>query len=100
MPRDRTRQYDRPASGIVACRVYARLRAGRGRVVTWRAVLHAVYGEREDGGPEWAEGVVRIAVYMIRKGLPRGALRSHPGLGFSLDPAAPVLTTLLLDERE
>ena len=46
------------------------------------------------------DGVVRIAVYMIRKGLPRGALRSHPGLGFSLDPAAPVLTTLLLDERE
>lgn len=45
-------------------------------------------------------GVVRIAVYMIRKGLPRGALRSHPRLGFSLDPAAPVLTTLLLDERE
>lgn len=100
MPRDRSRQYDGPPGGIVACRLYARLREGRGRIVTWRAVLHAIYGEREDGGPLWAEGVVRIAVYRIRRALPRGALRTHPRVGFSLDPSAPVIVSLLLDERE
>lgn len=67
--------------------VLRRLVEARGAVVATEALLYAAYGEREDGGPGDALGVLQVLLCRLRKRLPEGAIRTEWGVGYSLDPA-------------
>lgn len=65
-------------------RLLTRLAVAKGRIVPHGTLALAVYG---DAGPDDAEGVLRVMLCKLRKTLPEGAIRTHRGVGYSLDPA-------------
>lgn len=61
--------------------------SGRGQPVSRKELIHAVYGEYEDGGPAWAMECLRQYIYRLRaKGY---NVRSRYGWGYSIDLASP-----------
>ena len=55
-----------------------------GRDLSREDIIHALWGDREDGGPLWAEGYLRKVIhFLIRKtGLP---IRGRYSLGLTMD---------------
>lgn len=87
-----------PMRGRSKARLLARLKAGRGAVVTAEALLAALYGDDADGGPLDARKALAVLICQVRRRLPPGAIRTHWGVGYSL--AADVAATLEdLDDR-
>ena len=69
-------------------RLLVRLAAAGGRVVTYDALLHAIYADAPEGGPENALGVLRVLITKWRRRLPAGAIINQHGVGYQLAPEA------------
>lgn len=50
-------------------KIYEALRNAHGEIVPKSALIDAMYGDREDGGPDSAETVMRICVSSLRRKL-------------------------------
>jgi DNA-binding response OmpR family regulator len=64
--------------------IMRRLATASGRIVTRDALLDAMYPAAQ---ADDAIGVLRASVCALRRRLPPGAIRTHVGEGYSLDPA-------------
>lgn len=51
----------------VTSRLMAHLLKNKGKVVSTKELVEAVYGDDPDGGPLTAEHTIRIAVFKLRK---------------------------------
>jgi len=67
-------------------KVLKRLALARGAVVTHEALAFAAYGDDPNGGPGFAEDVLRGLICKLRKRLPPGVLTNVWGVGYRLDP--------------
>ena len=75
---------------------------GRNRPVTRSAILDALYGDRPDGGPDWAESNVQVFVSRIRAKIRQAklpwSLIAIPGIGYELreEKAGPTLSRVAI----
>lgn len=62
------------------------LQEARGSAVTTDALVDYCYGDREDGGPDWASSTIKEAVFQLRKlGVRIGSLRGRGRSGYWLE---------------
>lgn len=80
-------------------RLMVRLAAARGCVVTDDALIFAMYGDADDGGPEDAVNCLRQLIWHLRQKLPVGAIARERGVGYRLTPeAAPAWARSAVDD--
>ncbi len=72
--------------GLHGPTIMRRLAVADGRIVSYGALIEAMYrGAREPGN---ARGVLTVEIHRLRKKLPRNALLTHVGEGYSLSSEA------------
>lgn len=62
------------------------LAASPGQVIPASTLIDWLYGDDEDGGPEWARNNIRVAIHKLRqRGVP---IKTHGWSGYSYGSAA------------
>ena len=56
----------------------------RGRRCEATDILEYMYGDREDGGPEWARSGLGVNIFRLRKKLGAGFIETQQGNGYRI----------------